>query len=188
MRTRPGKGGFTLLEAMVTLTVLAIAIGIGLPSFLSTIYRARLEGAARQISAVMQSSRFNAIKHQRRVQVEIATDTGRVFAFVDDNADTARDAEEEAIGQVALPGGLSFKAPGAEPAVDGFATVDNRGFAIFVPDGSVVAQGAFRIGDERSNFLEIRVAPQGTAKVEVRKWDGTDWWARGEGGHPWIWN
>lgn len=173
---------------LVTVTVLALALGIGMPIFMSTLYRARLEGAARQVSAGLQSARLKAIKQQRNLQVEMITDEDRIIAFIDDDANKALDVGEESLPPISLPQGLEFRAPGGQAAVDGFEIVDNRALAIFLSDGSVDAQGAIRIADQRDNFLEVRVAPKGTAKVEVRKWDGVNWWARDEGGHPWQWN
>jgi type II secretory pathway pseudopilin PulG len=173
---------------LVTVTVLALALGIGMPMFLSTVYRARLEGAARQMNATMQSARLKAIKLQRNLQVEMVTDEGRVVAFIDDDADKAQDLGEEGLPPIVLQQGLTFRAPAGQTAVEGFEVIGNRALAIFLSDGSVDAQGAIRIADERDNFLEVRVAPKGSAKIEVRKWDGANWWARNEGGHPWHWN
>ena len=49
--------------------------------------------------------------------------------------------------------------------------------------------GAFRIADQRGNFLEARIAAATTARVELRKWDGSEWREQGEEeeGGAWTW-
>jgi prepilin-type N-terminal cleavage/methylation domain-containing protein len=185
---RSPRGGYTLLEIMVVLAILALALGIGLPNLMQLLFRARLEGIARDTATVMQSARLSAIKNQRPAQVEIDSGTGVISAFVDEDQDNTLDAGEIVLGRLNLPAGVLLDAPGGMPAVEGFAVVGTRAFAVFKSDGSVDVQGAFRMADSRDNYLEIRVAPRGTARIEVRKWDGSNWWARDEGGHAWLWN
>jgi Tfp pilus assembly protein FimT len=172
---------------MVVLAILALILGIGLPNLLHLVFRARLEGLARQTATLMQSARLNAIKNQRQALVQIDSATRLVVAFIDEDEDTAMDPGEFRVGQVPVPAGVDLRAPGTQSVFDGFDTQGTRGFAVFHTDGSVDRQGAFRLADTHDNFLEVRVAPRGTARIKVRKWDGTDWWARDEGGHAWEW-
>ena len=88
-------------------------------------------------------------------------------------------------GTFELPAGISFAAPdGTDDAkvADGFLDVTWSGtdVAVFDSDGSVRVVGAFRTGDLEGNFLEIRVEPQATARVEIRKWDGAEYLAQFE--------
>ena len=100
------------------------------------------------------------------------------------------------IGRLDLPGDLSFAGPPANPAVVGFQSAGDDSWVTFNTDGSVPQIGAFRVADPRGNFLEVRVGPAATAKIQVRKWnedlavnvDGTHWFSQDEGGAPWIWD
>jgi type II secretory pathway pseudopilin PulG len=101
------------------------------------------------------------------------------------------------LGRFRLPSRVHFwgpsdAAPEGAGAVDGW-TGDPAGgglppLAVFRSDGSIEDAGALRLGDERGNRLEVRVSPEATARVEVRKLgaDGV-WRARGDGGKPWEW-
>ena len=59
--------------------------------------------------------------------------------------------------------------------------------AVFLSDGSVLELGAFRTGDLEGNYLEIRVDPKATARVEILKWDGAEYLAQGDKGKTWKW-
>ncbi len=74
-----------------------------------------------------------------------------------------------------------------DDVVEGLEKVGTTGLARFNSDGSVDATGAFRYADQRGNFLEVRIDPRAVARVKVRKWDGTSWFARDESPGPWIW-
>jgi type II secretory pathway pseudopilin PulG len=101
------------------------------------------------------------------------------------------------LGRFRLPSGVRFwgpsdAAPEGPSAIEGW-TADPAGsalppLAVFRSDGSIEDSGALRLGDQRGNRLEVRVSPEATARVEVRK-QGTDgvWRARGDGGKAWEW-
>lgn len=66
--------GFTLLELMVTLTVVAILAAITLPSFRPTIQRYRLNNARDDLQAALQYARSEAIMRATYVSVCSSTD------------------------------------------------------------------------------------------------------------------
>jgi type IV fimbrial biogenesis protein FimT len=66
--------GFTLLELMVTLAVLAIILGIAVPSFKGLLVRARIGAAANQLVAGLQTARMLAIRSNSRVEMCPSTD------------------------------------------------------------------------------------------------------------------
>ena len=55
------NNGFTLLEMMITISVLAILVGIAIPSFQKVIQNSRLDNAARNIYSIFNSARQEAI-------------------------------------------------------------------------------------------------------------------------------
>jgi hypothetical protein len=94
------------------------------------------------------------------------------------------------VGRFVLPKGVDFAAPPDLKGADSVAdfTVDDDGGpneAVFRGDGSILRAGGFRFGDERGNFVEVRVDPPATARVELRKClvctadDSTDWYPPG---------
>ena len=96
-------------------------------------------------------------------------------------------------GTFTLPSGISFAAHDGTDAAkiaDGFLDVpwSDTDIAVFDSDGSVRVVGAFRTGDLEGHYLEVRIEPQATARVEIRKWDGSEYLAQGEKGKTWQWN
>ncbi len=71
MQAAQQNSGFTLVELMVTIAVLAILVAIGIPSFQSTLDKRRLTGAAEQLYADLQYARSEAIKRNANVLVSL---------------------------------------------------------------------------------------------------------------------
>jgi type IV fimbrial biogenesis protein FimT len=61
--------GFTLIELMVVVIVLAIALAIGIPGFQGIINRNRIIGAANESVAAIQVARMEAIRRNQRVEL-----------------------------------------------------------------------------------------------------------------------
>lgn len=105
-RDRPATGvaGFTLVELMVTLAVLAILIGVAMPSFTALTHRNRLTAAANELVGAMQTARMEAIRRNSRVVLcptttgtacaDAGTDWSRLLVFVDRNVNSAYDAAD----------------------------------------------------------------------------------------------
>ena len=69
-RARPHarvEGGFTLIELVITLAVLAIIVTLALPAFTALINGNRLTAQANELVADLQSARMEAIKRNRPV-------------------------------------------------------------------------------------------------------------------------
>src|SRR3546814_19233482 len=62
-------GGFTLIELMVTISVLAILMMLAVPSFTSIINSNRLTAQSNEVVAALQLARMEAIKQNRRAIV-----------------------------------------------------------------------------------------------------------------------
>lgn len=197
------QGGFTLLEIMVVVAVVGIISLMGLPALQNMILRSKHEGAARQISMLIHRAKMEAVKQSVSTVVVIDPAADSVTAFADVNADgdftfdpdgsaDYRTTDYQIGGTFELPAGISFAAhDGTDDAkvADGFLDVPWSGtdVAVFDSDGSVRVVGAFRTGDLEGNYLEIRVEPQATARVAIRKWDGAEYLAQGEKGKTWKW-
>ena len=61
--------GFTLVELLVTLAVLAVVVVAGVPGFESIVNGNRLAAASNETIAALQSARLEAIRRNRRVAV-----------------------------------------------------------------------------------------------------------------------
>ncbi|MEA2600862.1 MAG: type fimbrial biosis protein FimT [Acidobacteriota bacterium] len=200
-----GRRGFTLIELLVVLAVAMILMLMTIPAMFSTLRQGKLRGVAQETAVLMRQARLDAVKFSSQAVVRIVlADSGtktrdRVEAFSDRNGDGKLTAGEPILDRMELPTGIRFLSP---PDVEGASSVygftvdpesaSNPKLAVFTRDGSIADVGAFRFADTYENYLEVRVAPAATARIELRKarQDGStwNWYASGDGGEAWTWN
>lgn len=206
-------GGFTLIELLVIVAIVMILAVFTWPALHKMIVRSRLQGFTTEVAGLMNRARLESVKRSvpAVVRLDFANDELVLFVDVDGDGAFTPDASvplgraDFEVVRRPRPPRVTFQGPldgeeGAD-AVDGFtanpedATLPNQ--AVFDPNGSIDAVGAFRFTDTNGNVLEIRVDPQATARLELRKFD-PDWTdpsdptnkfrAQREGGTPWNWN
>jgi len=186
--------GFTLIELLMVMVLASILMLFGLPALYNFIQRSKLEGIARETALLIQAARYNAIKNagsQSVVKLDLAH--RQVVSCQDNDLNGKCDATDVELARLTLPEGITFGGPTDGLPTNGL-TLDPAGgsanIAILNADGSINIgkDGAFRFGDAKQNYLEVRIFPV-TARVEVRKWDGTSAYrAQGENGKAWTWN
>lgn len=67
--------GFTLIELMITLVVLVVALGIGVPNFVTWMKSNRLDTSSHTIAAVLQLARNEAVTRQTVITIGAGTTT-----------------------------------------------------------------------------------------------------------------
>jgi prepilin-type N-terminal cleavage/methylation domain-containing protein len=75
--------GFTLIELMVTLAVMAILMVVAVPSFMEFRQRRALQGASDQLVSAWDQARFEALRRDRQLYVTLRNDSGSVCLGVD---------------------------------------------------------------------------------------------------------
>ncbi len=154
---RSAQHGFTLIELMIVVTLLAIISAFALPAFQSFIASNRLTSEANELLAGLNLARSEAVRTQRRVVLcRATTSAGTVntasgcvttadtqtwqgwFVFVDNDADGVFDAGEPQLREKVITGNtlnLISDAP--------LRTAGNR--IAFRPDGLARAPGSLAL-------------------------------------------
>lgn len=150
--------GFTLLELIVTLTLAAIVLGVGVPSFHNLIQNQRLTAAINQLVGALALARSEAIKRGARVTLCKSGD-GRCCAtgggyhqgwivFVDANGDGVRQPSGCLNSSVADRAEPIIRVH--QPLAAALTLIGNQNvsdFVSFVPAGvSQLSNGAFQAG------------------------------------------
>ena len=127
MMKKMKNSGFTLLELMVVIAIVAIMVAIATPNYISWLPDRRLAAGAQDVLQGLQKSRSRAIVANRRVVVSFNPGTDSFSAFVDDDASGALDAGELTVVTRNMPAGIDLVNTGfAGDSV----TFDNRGIPV----------------------------------------------------------
>lgn len=198
--------GFTVIEMIVVVAIIGIMATLGLPNLIRVIHRAKLDGIVRETSVLMKRARSEAVRQSVPTVVRADFARNEIVAFADVDGVALGDPSDlifnpiagephrttdYELGRYRLPNLVGFAHPSADPAerIDGFTPAGAEFVAVFDPNGSMRNTGAIRFGDLRGNFLEVRVEPAATARVQVLKWDLdlAAYQTRNQGDKPWVW-
>ena len=83
---RPGKPkltGFSLIELLVVVTILAVLAAISVPLLLNAVHTVRLRGAGTDFSGILQQARMRAVQDDRFYSVYGISNNGLQQEFVD---------------------------------------------------------------------------------------------------------
>jgi type IV fimbrial biogenesis protein FimT len=175
--------GFTFLELMVVIAIIAIAASIAIPSMIPWPAKHRMGGATREIYAAMQYAKLRAVKEKANVIIIFndtgfgATDTYTVFIDNGSGGGTPRnnsqDGTEPTIktGQMPVDVDMSSALFNAT-TITGF---DPRGLPIF--DGVNYFIGSVRLSNTQRNlYRRVRLGFSGIPVIESSV-DGNPPWA-----------
>ena len=95
MRLCNKQSGFTLIEMMIIIAILAIFAAIAVPNFLSYLPKSRLNGAARQVMGDLMAARMNAVSQNCDATVTFASGNPEYKIWTDSNNNDTIDSGEE---------------------------------------------------------------------------------------------
>lgn len=158
------KYGFTLIELMVAIAIIAILSSIAVPNYISYRNNQQVARAARQVYSAFQSAKMTAIKDNTTVFIDFVNGSGsagtfRVFEDLDDN-DTFDAGTDDVIQEGQMPPGVTMADAGFSG--DAQAVFNSMGLAR-KPDGSLDF-GSVEVKNN-TRCSEIRVSATGSIRI-----------------------
>ena len=175
--------GFTLLEIIAVIMVIALLVTIGYPMLWRSLVRAELLGDVNMIQQATSVARINAIRQRGQVALKILDDNaqqegGVLLAWLDRNEDGLNnEPEADQVGRWTLKNGINLS-PDAGNQLFQLGTTSNRGM-VFLPSGTTivnaagnigVGQGAVLVGDDRLNSIRLLIRG-GSGTVTKEMWN-----------------
>ena len=165
------QGGFTLLELMVTVAILAIVLSAGVPSYRGLVMDNRMASQANLFATSIKLARSNAVKYQRSATVcssanfDAAVPTcsssadwsNGWFVWVDKDRDTTPDANEI----ISVFGPVHQASELKSTSANRF-TYDGRGFAS-------TAAGELTLCDSRSGEMGRVIKVNATGRTNISR-------------------
>jgi prepilin-type N-terminal cleavage/methylation domain-containing protein len=137
------QSGFTLLEVLVVISIMAILCTLASPNFLGWTSGERLKSAAGDIQAAVQLARLTAVKENAIVIIEFDPAAKSYIMFVDNGSGAnagngVKDLDEPTVRHGAFPGNIELETSfaGNKLSFDGRGFTNASGKGITVKDGS----------------------------------------------------
>lgn len=99
--------GFSLIELMVAIAIIAVTVGVSIPSYLRWRDNSRVQNAASNLRADFERAKLRAIRENGNVRVTFPDNTSYVV-HVDTNGNNAIDAGEVTVTNKTLPEGVTI--------------------------------------------------------------------------------
>lgn len=155
----PRASGFTLVELLTVITIVAILMSIGIPSYRSVTVSSRTSTAINGLLGDLQFARSAALREGRPATACISTDgatctgtewQGGWIVFIDDDGDATVDAGTDTVIRVTrgLTGGYSFTDETARKAI----TFNRVGLALNLPAAGIL----LKLHDPKNNPAHTR--------------------------------
>lgn len=157
--------GFTLLETMIVVAIIAILAAMAAPSFSSLLEKQRITGAAEAVLADLRWARAESIKRNRNVRAIFTTGSSWSYTIISDSnsngtfGDTVSGVADETIKSV---NGSDFTATSLAAA-----SFSGVAYATFDPARGTASAGGVKI-DTTNLKLKVNVSILGRISICTR--------------------
>ncbi len=133
------KSGFTLIELMTVIAIVAIVLAFATPPFLQWLKNKALVEASDQVFSDLQNARLRAVKENANVLVAFDTANQSYRVFIDKNLNNQYDASTDtSLWTGNLPSGITF----SSVSFGGAAWIGFTGMGTATSSGSLVLAGS----------------------------------------------
>ncbi len=163
------NSGFTLIELMVTIAIIAVVTAITIPNIISWLPSHRLGTASRDILSVLQQVRLKAVKENANVTIQFAPGNDNYTAFLDNGAgggtsgDGVQNGTERTLKNKNMPAGINLNNTNFAGDRISFNT---RG----LPNPAIGVGGPLTITIQNANGTssrQIRVSQTGNSRIII---------------------
>ena len=182
---QPRRIGFTMIETLIVLVIIAVVSAIGLPRV--DLFRYRADAAAVQVRSLLMQAQRDAIVRQHDLVVSIDTAGRRLILSYDQNND-GNIAGTERIRVQSLPEQNRFRRPPATVGTQGLTsygpisartlrTMSGYPSVVFRRDGSVSSALELYTTSARETPTDFRVTTvvEATGRTAILRYNGSSW-------------
>ena len=108
LKQKQKKSGFTLIELMIVIAMIAILSAVAVPRFQAWLPVYRLKSAASDLHSNMQKARIQAIKENQTVQMRFDNTHSPGFYYFDSDSDGVHDSDEFRVDLSSYASGVDF--------------------------------------------------------------------------------
>jgi type IV fimbrial biogenesis protein FimT len=157
--THSRSAGLTLIELVITLAILAILVGLAVPSFAARVDRGRLQRAAETLAGDISEARFEATRRAQPIYVHTGSHGWAVLRTPDCDAGAASACQVHRADLTQHPG----------IRVQGDLALRMEA------DGAAVQSGSVTMTSRLGEQLRVDVSPMGRPRVCASSTNNTPW-------------
>ena len=184
MRTKKRELGFSMIELLVAIVVLAIVAAIAIPGFSRWLPNYRLKSATRDIYSNMQLAKLGAVRSNGNWAIVFSTGSNSYRVCSDDGGDgdwtDGDETVEKTVNLTDYESGVVYGHGNAANDIPGgaFPSGDvsyNNNVAVFNPRGT--GSGGYVYLENDKNTTTYAIGTRTSGVILLRKWNSsiTDW-------------